>query len=213
MGHVVLCDFDGTMTVVDTAAFTLAKFALGDWRVIDRQFELGAISLEECLRREFRLVHASEKQILDALEGAVPFRPHFDKLMQHCNDNSVPLIIVSAGLDFVIERCLKLNGWHKSVTTYTAETCITESGIEFTFPSLFDKTSANFKQDLVRRRKSQGENVIYIGDGSGDLDAAKEADRLFAINGSKLAKLCQKHHIPFKTIADFQEVVDEICAL
>jgi 2,3-diketo-5-methylthio-1-phosphopentane phosphatase len=210
MGLVVLCDFDGTITMVDTAELVLAKFAEGDWRVIDRQFELGEITLEECLRREFRLVHVSEKQILEALEGAVPFRPHFDKLVQHCSDNSVPLIIVSAGLDFVIDHFLRLNGWHKSVATYMAKTHITENGIEFAFPPLFDKASANFKQDLVRRYKSQGDKVICIGDGSGDFDAAKEADCVFAIRGSKLARLCQKYEIPFKTITDF-EVVVGIC--
>jgi 2-hydroxy-3-keto-5-methylthiopentenyl-1-phosphate phosphatase len=52
--------------------------------------------------------------------------------------------------------------------------------------------------------------VIYIGDGSGDFDAAKEADYVFAVKDSKLAKLCQSYRVPFKPITDFQEVVEEI---
>jgi 2-hydroxy-3-keto-5-methylthiopentenyl-1-phosphate phosphatase len=96
------------------------------------------------------------------------------------------------------------------VAVCAAKARATANGVEFVFPPLQDKTSANFKQDLVRSHKRQGETVIYIGDGSGDFDAAKEADYVFAVKDSKLAKLCQSYRVPFKPITDFQEVVEEI---
>jgi 2-hydroxy-3-keto-5-methylthiopentenyl-1-phosphate phosphatase len=210
MRFIVLCDFDGTITMVDTAEYVLGRFAVGDWRTLDRQFERGEIALEECLRRQFKLVRASEKQMLDALEGVVSLRPHFSRLVQHCKSNSIPLVVLSAGLDFVIGHYLRLNGWSESVAVCAAKARATADGVEFVFPPLHDETSVNFKQDLVRSYRKHGETVVYIGDGSGDFDAAKEANRAFAVQGSKLAQLCQMHRVPFKPIADFQEVINGI---
>ena len=36
---VVLCDFDGTTSEIDTAEFVLCMFAREDWRAIDALFE------------------------------------------------------------------------------------------------------------------------------------------------------------------------------
>lgn len=207
---IVLCDFDGTITKIDTAEFTLTKFAQGDWKAIDRQFEDGKITLEECLKREFKLVAASRQEILNELEKVVDFRPNFEELAEYCRKNSVPFVVVSAGLDFIIDHYLKLEGWKELVTTYTARTALTSNGIEFTFPKLFDKTSANFKQDLVRQRKAEGRRIVYIGDGFGDYDAAREADYTFAIKDSRLAELCEKHGVPCTIIVDFREVIETL---
>jgi 2-hydroxy-3-keto-5-methylthiopentenyl-1-phosphate phosphatase len=212
MDLVVLCDFDGTITKIDTAEFTLSRFAKGDWKSIDRQFENGDISLEECLRREFRLVTASPREILEESEKVVDFRPHFEQLAKYCKKNNFPLIIVSAGLDFLIDHFLRLKDWKELVVTYTAKARPTSTGVRFTFPKLFDKTSANFKQDLVRQWRAKGKKIAYVGDGSGDYDAAREADYIFAIDGSRLAKLCEKDGIPYTRIIDFKEVVDALKA-
>jgi 2-hydroxy-3-keto-5-methylthiopentenyl-1-phosphate phosphatase len=207
---VILCDFDGTITKIDTAEFTLAKFARGDWKSIDRQLEEGKITLEECLKREFMLVSASKHEIIREVSKAVDFRPNFDELIEYCRKESIPLIVVSAGLDFLIGHFLELKGWKNMVTEYTAKTTITPNGTKFTFPKLFDKTSLNFKQDLVRQCKAKGQKIAYIGDGSGDYGAAKEADCVFAVRDSRLAKLCEQNGVPFKRIVDFKEVVDTL---
>ncbi|MCJ7423178.1 MtnX-like HAD-IB family phosphatase [Candidatus Bathyarchaeota archaeon] len=210
MNLVVLSDFDGTITRIDTAEFVLARFAQGDWQVFNAQFESGKITLEECLRRQFSLVRSSKKRILDELADVVTLRPNFGELAEYCRKNLVPTTIVSAGLDFVIEHFLELNNWQKLVEIYMAKTKLSTKGIEFTFPMLFDKTSANFKQDLVRRCKNESKKVLFVGDGSGDYAAAEEADYLFAIEDSRLAGLCEDHEIHYKAITDFAQVIDAI---
>lgn len=207
MSIVVLCDFDGTITRIDTAEFVLSKFAKGNWQLLNDQFENGEITLEDCLKKQFMLVNASKKEILNELENVVTFRSNFGKLVGHCKKSHIPLIIVSAGLDFVIDYFLKLNGWQDSVETYTAKTKWTTSGIRLIFPKPFDKTSVNFKHDLVKQCKNQDKKVIYIGDGSGDYSAAKDSDTLFVIKDSKLEKLCEKHGVHHKSVTDFLEVI------
>jgi len=210
MKLVVLCDFDGTITTVDTAEWVLARFTQGDWRQFDRQFENGKITLEECLNKEFSLMRASEEQILEELKDVVTFRPSFKKLAECCKKNRIPLIIVSAGLDFVINHFLKINNCQDLVEVYTAKTAFSTNGIRFTFPTLFDRTSDNFKHDMVRHYKSHGRKVVYVGDGLADYAAAKDADYSFAIEGSRLAKLCKSHGIPCGNMTDFQEVIEAI---
>jgi 2,3-diketo-5-methylthio-1-phosphopentane phosphatase len=209
----VLSDFDGTITIVDTAEFVLARFAKGDWQTFDKQYQRGQITLEECLRKQFSFVTASQEEILNELDKVVTFRPNFEKLARYCKKNSIPFMIVSAGLDFVIDYFLKLNDWKGLVETCTAKTQFGANGINFIFPELFDATSANFKQDLVRHYKAQGKKVIYIGDGSADYAAAIEADYPFAIKGSRLAKLCGKRRMRCATITDFMKVVETICEI
>jgi len=210
MSLVVLCDFDGTITTIDTAEFVLARFAQGDWRVFDRQFKNAEITLEECLNRQFSLVRTSEKQILEELKDIVTFRPNFKKLAEYCKENLIPLIIVSAGLDFVIKHFLELSDCQDLVEVYAPKTTFSANGIRFTFPTLFDATSDNFKHDIVRHLKSQGRKVVYVGDGLADYAAAVDADYSFAIEGSRLAKLCKSNGKPCKNITDFQEAIEAI---
>jgi 2-hydroxy-3-keto-5-methylthiopentenyl-1-phosphate phosphatase len=210
MNPVVLCDFDGTITTVDTAAWVLARFAQGDWRLFDKQFEKGEITLEECLNRQFSLVKASKKQILEELKNVVIFRPNFKKLAKHCKENRIPFIIVSAGLDFVIKHFLKLNDCLNLVEVCAPKTVFSNQGIRFIFPMLIDRKSENFKHDVVRHYKTENAEVIYIGDGLADFAAARDADYSFAIRNSRLARLCKNHENRCRNVTDFQDVIEAI---
>src|SRR5713101_9381169 len=102
----ILSDFDGTVTLNDTFENVAEKFAQGDWRAVDEQYVKGEVTLEECLRRQGAMVRVSESEILDELDKITRFRPGFDKLIEYCKANNYPLVLVSAGLDFVIKHFL-----------------------------------------------------------------------------------------------------------
>jgi 2-hydroxy-3-keto-5-methylthiopentenyl-1-phosphate phosphatase len=207
---VVLCDFDGTTTDVDTAEFVLRTFAQGDWRATEVLFEKGEITLEECLRKQFSLVRVSREQILSALDGVATLRPGFEEFARYCKDHGIPLVIVSAGLDFVIKHFLEVKNLKNLATVYVSKSRISADGIEFKFPRRYYRASVDFKHDLVRHYKSQGLRVIFIGDGNADFAAAKEASLAFAIKGSRLEALCEKEKIPFIGISSFKEVLESI---
>ena len=210
MNIVVLCDFDGTALNIDTCVFILEKFAEGEWRIFDEQLEKGEIKLEECLRKQFSTVRVPKKLILEEIEQVAFFRPNFEKMVEYCRAHKIRIILVSAGLDFVIKHFLELEGWHELVEVYAPKARCTLNGVKFTFPKLFNKTSVSFKDDLVRYYKKQGKRIIYIGDGLADYNAARNADFPFAIHGSKLAELLTKDEIMHEEIGDFQEVVEAI---
>ena len=178
--------------------------------MLDRQYERGQITLEECLRKQFSMVVATQEEILDELDKAVTFRPNFERLVRYCKRKSIPFVIVSAGLDFVISHFLRQEDWEGLVETCAAKTQFGAGGIEFVFPRLFDKGSVNFKQDLVKHYRAMGKKVIYIGDGSADYAPAMSADYPFAIKGSRLAKLCENQRRNCAFMTDFTDVVETI---
>ena len=206
----VLSDFDGTVTLNDTFKNVAEKFAQGDWRAVDEQYVKGEVTLEECLRTQGAMVRVSESEILDELDKVTRFRPGFDKLIEYCKTNKYPLVLVSAGLDFVIKHFLRKMNWQGQVGLYASKANCTPTGIIFDFPKPKNRKSVNFKDDMVRYYKQKADTVAYIGDGRWDLHALRNADRRFVIKNSKLAGLCREQEIQATRIIDFQEVVEAL---
>lgn len=210
MTFAVLCDFDGTIVDIDTCVYILEKFAKEDWRIYDEQFEKGEMTLEECLQNQFSTVVVPETRILDEIQIVTKIRIDFAELVKYCKASKLPLVIVSAGLDFVIKHFLELEGWNDFIKVHAPKAICTVNGIKLTFPRLFHNTSISFKDDLVTNYKEQGKKVIYVGDGIADYDATRKSDFPFAVKDSKLARALKKNKIPHTEINDFQKVVETI---
>jgi 2,3-diketo-5-methylthio-1-phosphopentane phosphatase len=208
---VVLVDFDGTIVNVDTAELVLQRFADGDWATFDQQLERGAITLEECVRKQFSLVKASENEILSELDRAVTLRPNFEKLVALCKRQGFPIAIVSAGLDFCLRHILLGNPLFKEIELDIPKAQCTSDGMKFTsFPKLRYSDSHNFKDDLVRYYQRQGSKVAYLGDALIDYHAVKNADLPFAVKGSDLADACDRDGVPYTPFTDFSDVIAAI---
>jgi 2-hydroxy-3-keto-5-methylthiopentenyl-1-phosphate phosphatase len=205
-GLAVLCDFDGTITTVDTAEQVLARFAQGDWLELDRQLERGEITLEECMKAQFAMVHVPEMTILQALDQVVEYRPHFPELVAACGTGAIDITVVSAGLDFVIRHFILKLGLDARLSVYAGYSHFTGRHIDFTFPPLADPESRNFKDDFVRQQKQAGKKVVYIGDGLSDLEPAKGADFVFAVKGRRLSRLCETGHLRHIDFLDFRDI-------
>ncbi len=210
MGHVVLSDFDGTIADIDTAVFVLENFADPVWRLYDEEYERGKTTLEECLQKQFATVKASRQKILNRLESAVHMRRGFKELVHHCSQVEIPFVIVSAGLDFVIDHLLRKWNLNGSLTRHCPKTTFTDDGIKLTFPRLLDPSSVNFKDDFVKFYAKKGDKATYIGDGFSDFSAATLADHAFAIKGSRLAEMLTKDGVPHEEIQDFRAVTERL---
>jgi 2-hydroxy-3-keto-5-methylthiopentenyl-1-phosphate phosphatase len=204
---VVLCDFDGTIVSIDTAEYALRKFAEGDWERYDRLLDEGKITLKQCLEREFALVRASRSVISSEVLRAARLRPKFGNLISYCEDRQIPVVIVSAGLDFIAKEIIRSNGWEGRLKLRMPRTRFTSNGILFQFPRTRFRSSQSFKDDTVAHYHRLGRVVAYIGDGSPDFAAAEAADLAFTVRGSKLSKLCETRKVPHHDIRDFAGVV------
>jgi 2,3-diketo-5-methylthio-1-phosphopentane phosphatase len=201
-------DFDGTIVNTDTAQIALDRFGDPDWRRIDQALERGEVSFEESLRREFATLGAPPEAIIAEVERVTAIRPNFSRLIEYCRSTSLPLTVVSGGLDFCIRHFLDRDDWLSFVKIYAPTSHFTGSGYTLTFPTVIGDDTTNFKDGLVRHQKTNGTRVFFVGNGFGDLSAAKEATIAFAIKGSKLAELCLEQHVRHEEIDDFEQVVD-----
>jgi 2-hydroxy-3-keto-5-methylthiopentenyl-1-phosphate phosphatase len=209
MDFAILCDFDGTIAEIDTAVIVFNRFINGNWKIFNEQLERGEITLEQCMREQFSMIKAPQSVILDEIDLDVPFRPGFDSLVQYCTENQIPLEIVSAGLDFVINHLLEVRGL-SGTKVHAAKTRFTEKGLEMDSLELHDRNSIDFKEDLVNFYKDKGFSVLYIGDGMSDKGAIISADYVFVIKGSSLSEFCKKEEINHQEISEFQEVIARI---
>jgi 2-hydroxy-3-keto-5-methylthiopentenyl-1-phosphate phosphatase len=207
---VLLSDFDGTITEADASQLILRQYADGEWERYEKMLHRSEITFEGCISSQFRLIRASESDILNGYERFVAQRRGFGALVEFAGARQIPMTIVSGGLKFVINEFLNRNGWSYRISLHVGDIELKEGHMEITFPPLMEEGSSCFKDDLVIRLKRQGIRVIYIGDGSYDFAAARASDIAYAVKGSKLALLCQKHGVAFTEFQDFHEVVESL---
>ncbi|MHA2091873.1 MAG: HAD-IB family phosphatase [Candidatus Kariarchaeaceae archaeon] len=203
---IVLSDFDGTVVLQDTGELILEYFAEGDWQQYDDQLEAGRINLAQCMVKQFRLVRAPKREIIERISEEISYRPHFKNLVEYCSTHSIPLKIVSAGFDFMIDHLLKIFDWSKN-DTIAAQTQFTDDGITLSFPKRKVVEAQDFKEDLVLYYQSLGYSVIFIGDGLSDLNAIRVSNRSFIVKGSKLAQICATENINQQEFSDFLDIV------
>ncbi|HXX72243.1 MAG TPA: HAD-IB family phosphatase [Candidatus Acidoferrales bacterium] len=208
-GAALFMDFDGTILDVDTAQIALNRFGDPNWMRIEQALERGEVSFEESLKQEFATLKAPPKMIIEEVSRLATLRPNFDRLVEYCKRTHLPLKVVSGGLDFCIRHFLDRGGWLSFVTIYAPESHFTGGGYTLSFPEVTE-SSTNFKDGLVRLEKANGRRVFFVGNGFGDLPAAKEATFAFAIRGSRLAELCQKQRVQHEEIDDFEQIVNTL---
>ena len=202
----IFCDFDGTITEIDTAEIIVDRFSSEDWRKDDQLFVEGKISLEECIQRQFSPIRATEDEMVSAVDYIV-VRRGFRELVDYTRRKKIGLVIVSAGMDFVIKR--KLEGMDGGLKIISPETKSTPNGLRVTFPQI-DGQGADFKAKLLNNAKAKGESVYYIGDGESDFSAALEANFVYAVKDSRLASFCRQKNLAFKEFKDFAEIVSNL---
>jgi 2-hydroxy-3-keto-5-methylthiopentenyl-1-phosphate phosphatase len=202
----IFCDFDGTITEVDTAEIIVDKFSTEDWRKEDQLFVEGKISLEECIQRQFGPLRATVDEMVSAVDY-IQVRRGFKELVDFTRRATIGFVVVSAGLDFVIKK--KLEGIGVGVKVISPEAKSTPNGLRVTFPKI-EGHGADFKAKLLNNAKAKGERVYYIGDGESDYSAALEADFIYAVKDSRLANFCGNKNLAFKEFADFTEIVSSL---
>jgi 2-hydroxy-3-keto-5-methylthiopentenyl-1-phosphate phosphatase len=204
----IACDFDGTITTVDTAELTLRKFAPGKWEIFDVMLGEGKITLEECMIAQFKLIKAPKEDIITVLDAAVGLRPGIQELIEYCRIKEIEFTILSAGLDFYIDHVISKYGWNR-VKRVSGTTNI-DDGITITFPKHRFADSRTFKEDFVKVQKEMQKDVWYFGDGTSDREGALAADMVFTVTGSRLSEIMDTKG---KIHRDFQDFIGVLTLL
>jgi 2-hydroxy-3-keto-5-methylthiopentenyl-1-phosphate phosphatase len=205
---IVLCDYDGTITLEDTGLAAMQELAPPEGMDIELAWRRGEMSSKECLRREFGLLDLTEDEFR-AWVLSKPTDPHFPKFVRACRESGVAVAIVSDGLDLYIRWTLDKIGL--SDIPFAANRARFEGRrlhVEFPRAAADCETCAHCKRDTLRQYRQRYQQVVYVGDGHSDRCAAEFADVLIA--KGTLAAHCRAVGIHFVEFRDFGDVAQAL---
>ncbi|HEX3699766.1 MAG TPA: MtnX-like HAD-IB family phosphatase [Phenylobacterium sp.] len=201
----VFCDFDGTISVVDTTDRVLARLAAPAWEALEADWLAGRIDAAACMRGQIALIEGSDAE-LDAVLAEVEVDPGFPAFAAWCAAHDVPLSVVSDGVDYFIRKILARHGLaHLPVVSnrlagrpgarrlaqpHAREGCAAGAGV--------------CKCEAAASRTEPGQTVVYIGDGRSDFCVAQRADVLFA--KAALADYARGRGRPHHLFSTFHEI-------
>jgi 2,3-diketo-5-methylthio-1-phosphopentane phosphatase len=209
---ILFCDFDGTLAQNDVGDMLFKTFA--NWPKCEKlvqQWLRGEISSRECLEREAATARLTREQ-LDAFCDAQALTPGFREFAEFCRQRNWPLIVLSDGLDYYIQRVLSRHGLDLPILANHLE-FVPPDRILTSFP-YFDYSCGqcgNCKGYHLRRLAKPGEKIIYIGDGYSDRCGAQEAGIIFAKRD--LAKWCEENQIAYWKFDDFTQLLKLLATL
>ena len=208
-GPAVLTDFDDTAAAQNVAELLLQRFGHPSWQDVRQRFRDGLVTLKEYQEITFRDIQATAPAMGQYVKENANFRPHFRELWHYCQDNSIPMAIVSQGLDFYIEALLEKEGL-TGVPVYAVNTRFTPQGITYQYNHTYPgkEELGNSKGVVVDQFRRQGHYVFFAGDGSSDFEAAERADMVFAHR--TLARQCSEGNIPFREFKDFEDMFQAV---
>ena len=205
---ICVSDFDGTISTVDVTDRLLETYAAPEWLDIERDWKNGLIGSRDCLARQVELVGVPMTKITE-LANSIEIDPHFKSFAEYCHAKGVKLVIVSDGLDCLINPILARHGLshipvfsnallttasgrHKLVSPHREATCSAEAGT----------CKCAVIEDL--RDDVDDTRVLYVGDGRSDFCAAARSSDAIAAKASLSTYLDKigKVHRPFSNFED-----------
>jgi len=216
-GDLVLSDFDGTISLVDTGVEMITRLGLREAWELEERWRCGEIGSRECLAGQWALVRMPEQELLDLLD-AMPLDETFVEFVNLCRRRRTDLAVLSDGLDLYVNRMLARLGLRACpgrVPLPPLSECLpafanhgewTPQGVRVTFPLTRQDCEAcgNCKRAHLEALRPGHRRVIYIGDGYSDMCAAQYADMRFARN--HLADFCDEQGLDYRPFACFTDV-------
>jgi len=210
-GPAVLTDFDDTAAAQNVAELLLHRFGHPTWTDVRERFRQGELSLKDYQEITFRRMRGDKAAMQAYVRENACFRDHFGELAAFCANHSIPMCIVSQGLDFYVQALLDQSG-HPHMPVHAVRAEFDDSGriIEYGYDFTYDDAPelGNSKALMVRRFQQQGYHVFFAGDGRSDFEAGEVADTVFAHR--QMAEMCSEAGIAYTPFTDFGPVLDAL---
>lgn len=204
----VLCDFDGTITRADATDALLETFALPAFREWEDRWERGEITSRECLARQVELIRADRAELMQFV-AELPIDEGIITLDRRCAERGIPLMIVSDGLDLIIEAVLQQHGLSHipAISNHLVwnGNGFPSLGFPFASPDCW-VGAGTCKCAAAASNGFSLMETVYIGDGRSDRCVATVAQQVFA--KGRLREWCDLQRIackPFETLTDVTE--------
>ncbi len=206
MSFLIQCDFDGTITTENADVRLLEAFAGEGWQRYVEDYRQGLLSVERQNKASHTYLRGDRETYTCFVREQIQMREGFPELVAFCRQRGLPLVIVSVGCDYYIEALLDKFGL-KGLPVYCAKTRFTPAGVlvDYFSPDGGHLLEAGFKRTHAELFRRRGHEIIYIGDGQSDCDAASLASHIFA--RGDLLEHCRRRGLPYHRYENFRDVL------
>jgi 2,3-diketo-5-methylthio-1-phosphopentane phosphatase len=208
MDYSLFIDFDYTITTDDVGNRFYTYFSQGQNEPLVKRWLDREISTVECLTGEAELCSGSREEFIDYIDR-FEIDTGFLKLVELCDEENMPLYVLSDGLDFYIRHILGKYGIN-DIKIYSNIAIFNDGHLEIELPYWTEECAScgNCKGERIRQLKRKDDRVIYVGDGLSDLCGAREADLIFAKDD--LARFLEEEEREYIEYQDLFEVRDKL---
>ncbi len=207
MQRAVYVDFDGTIAPGDPTDALFDRFADPSWREIENDWQSGRRSARDCMEQQVALLRATPEDI-DGFLAAVNIDPEFPAFVQACRRQKAQVIVVSDGLDRVIDTVLNRAGLDLPFFANRLEWQGADRW-RLAFPHYRDDCSAGMGNCKCSHRVAAAPiQEVMVGDGRSDFCIAGRSNLVLA--KGQLAAYCAGQNFPHVRIANFFEATTAI---
>jgi len=205
---IIQCDFDGTIIKNNLSVLLREHFAHGNWRRIEDDYLHGKLAVEQSNKLQFALIKEPKKRLQEFVRQHIELRPGFVEFVRYCQESAIPFVIVSSGLDFYIEPVLAQIGM-PDLELHCGQTSFGKNGIAVSYTDPEGNiVNEGFKYKCLTWLKKRDKDIIYIGDGLSDLEAARHADHVFA--RGHLLDLLNSEPVICNGFSDFRDLLRQV---
>lgn len=199
----VFCDFDGTITAVDTFDL-LMQDTYGDvWRQLKGDLLCFRLTLRQVMNRLGTVLTAQHLRAMEERMATFAPRPGFLRFLDAMDRAGIPVVVVSGGFLPLVEAVLREHGHRFKAVIAGRPVPWDERGARHHIHSPYSSGEELVAKALVMDKYGQG-RAIAIGDGITDLRMAEAADVVFARD--LLADLLTERGTAFHPWRDFDDV-------
>jgi 2-hydroxy-3-keto-5-methylthiopentenyl-1-phosphate phosphatase len=205
---VVFCDFDGTITAVETFAGMLKEFApILSAELMPLMYNR-RLSLREGVTRLLSSIPSSLYPEIIEYGATKPLRQGFGELLDFLVDRDIPFVIISGGIKDMVEATLQRH--HDGVPLIDRVRAIAAVEIDASGDYLRVNSSFEGDTELVAKvavmQQYPATKTIAIGDSVTDINMALQADLVFARD--RLVEYLETEGKAYLPWQDFRDVRD-----
>lgn len=209
----IFSDFDGTVAADDVGGQLFRTFSGTRATEIARYYLDGAINARAYLAKECEAVESATQTEVGQFIDGFALDPTFKGFIEFCRGRDIPLVVLSDGLDFYVERMLK-NGGFGDLPFFSNHLEFALSGAVTKLVPSFPHTDAecllcgNCKRNHLLTLSADDDIIVYIGDGISDRCPVRYADIVFA--KGNLIRHCQEQNVTYHEYRNFNDVIQRL---
>lgn len=203
----VVCDFDGTATLLDVGDEISRHFCGSEYLALQKKlFAEGKLTTRAIIQSIYTPIRAGEAEVVAFALRTAKLRPGFVELVAAARNRGAPFYLASGGLRQYVEAVIAAHlpsELRTHVQVRANEATFSSEGVRVSYPGDAASRAAGCEAcgsckrvAIAEARESGAAYVLGIGDGFADRCLVQFADRTFAREDSYLHHYCRDQGLP-----------------